>query len=252
MNGLEITHLDPWLKKPLGAEAPGRAEFVGRYRLDLGIATVSEALFLAGGPDGWKLWIAHEESDSRLVPFLRRVAEQGPGCRAEAMGGGVAVAGNLQASPREAARALFQVLLQVRHPHSMPCAPYQGGLLPAEDLSGEVAGFQAELERNRQAAELAERAARSPILEIARLFGLGPTPAGQNPEAWRANCPCGGQHWIMIATGSGQFGCGYCRRKGGPDELRSFCEERGRKEGNPDRPRRRGAGAMGPVEEDDQ
>jgi hypothetical protein len=232
MNELEITHLDPWLKQPVGGEASGRAEFVGRYRLDLGMVTVSETLFLAGGPDGWELWAAQEESGSDLVPFIRRVAEQGPGCLAEAMGGGVAVAGSLQASPREAARGLFQVLLQVRHPHSMPCAPYQGGLLPAEDLSREVAGFQAELERNRRSAEVAESAALAPILEIARRFGLGTTPAGQNPEAWRANCPCGGQHWIMISTGSGQFGCGYCRRKGGPDELRSFCEERGRKARN--------------------
>jgi hypothetical protein len=37
-----------------------------------------------------------------------------------------------------------------------------------------------------------------------------------------ASCPQGRNHWIMISPSHNEFGCGYCRRKGGPEELRAF------------------------------
>jgi len=95
-----------------------------------------------------------------------------------------------------------------------------------------VTTFHLKLQWNRDEALAKELAKTSPILEAAMACG-NLRPAGQNTTAWMANCPCGGQHWIMISTESNSFGCGYCRRKGGPEELRRFCEERGRKERKP-------------------
>jgi hypothetical protein len=51
---------------------------------------------------------------------------------------------------------------------------------------------------------------------------LSPEPDGGVPQNWSANCPSGGQHHIMISTKSNQWGCGYCRRKGGLPELKLF------------------------------
>jgi len=233
-NAIQITRLDPWMKRPIGQEDSGVAIYVGRYELPIGIIdTCTEALFLCGGPDGWKLWAVREGYYPGLDRLMERVAAHDPQCLSEGDCAWMVVAGTLQSGPREAAKALFKVLLRARFHHLMPRAPYRGGLLKEEDLDREVTELLAELENNHQAALAAEQDDPSPILDVARTFRLGPRPAGQNPQAWWANCPCGGQHSIMISTSSNEFGCGYCRRKGGPDELRRFCEDRGRKERKP-------------------
>ena len=227
---IRITRVDPWFKAPAGPTDRSPAIYLGRYDLPIGMAfTSTEALFLSGGPDGWNLWVGMDEQETRLDLLVERVAAQGPGILTEVAGSGLVVSGALQGSPQEAARTLFRVLLRARVHHSLPCAPYQGGLLSAEELSREVSELKAELERNDQAAMAAQFANPSPIIQVATAFGLEPRPAGHDPDAWWASCP-GGNHSLMITASPNQFGCGYCRRKGGPEELRTFCEDRGRKE----------------------
>ena len=233
MSDLQITRLNPWKNQPLGDIHPGEAIYVGRYDLNMEMVfTYTEALFLSGGPE-WHLWAVQREDGSIIDQIVDQVATWGPGCLAEHSGAGLAVSCILQSDPRTAARAMYKVLMRARFHHTMPCAPFSSGLLSAEELGREVDEFCEELERNSQAAEAAQRANPAPILKVAWAFGLSPRTAGQNPESWWANCPCGGNHSIMISTNSNQFGCGYCRRKGGPDELRQFCEDRGRKEVKP-------------------
>jgi hypothetical protein len=52
--------------------------------------------------------------------------------------------------------------------------------------------------------------------------GLHPEPAGIGPTQWDARCPVRSGHRLMITTGNDEFGCGYCRVKGGVDELRAL------------------------------
>ena len=233
-DGIEITRLDPWLKKPLELIPPGKAVYVGRYDMDIEmVTTITEALFLAGGPGGWHLWAVQNESGQIVDQFVERVASEGPQCLVGQKNAGLALSGSLQSDPRTAALALYKVLMHARFHYTMPCKPFGGGLLSAEELSREVDELLAEVERNSQAAEAAQRVNPAPILQIAWAFGLNPRPAGHNPESWWANCPSGGNHSIMITTSANQFGCGYCRKKGGPDELRQFCQDRGRRETKP-------------------
>jgi hypothetical protein len=45
---------------------------------------------------------------------------------------------------------------------------------------------------------------------------------GQLPSwGWSALCP-GTNHSLMISTNDNTFGCGYYKRRGGPEELRTF------------------------------
>jgi hypothetical protein len=84
-------------------------------------------------------------------------------------------------------------------------------------------------ERKRIESEEYSRQAReneTEIIHVARELGLNPEPAGIGPIQWYANCP-GKQHRLMITTSDDQFGCGYCRVKGGVDELRAFIEKEG-------------------------
>ena len=69
----------------------------------------------------------------------------------------------------------------------------------------------------------AERNATA-IIFMARELHLNPRPSGRNGNDWYADCPSRRGHSIMIGASSGQFGCGYCHWKGGPDELLRFHE----------------------------
>lgn len=102
-----------------------------------------------------------------------------------------------------------------------------GGLLEAEECrliieAGEAAYLRAR-EQAREEARDAERQQPSRILAVARDLRLVPEPIAVNQ--WVANCP-GANHTIMLGTRSDTFGCGYCKVKGGPDELVAFVARR--------------------------
>lgn len=228
MGDICITHLDPWMK--LGGDDSGmdRAIFVGRHHVDVGIDTVPEALFLEQSQAGqWRLWVVAAKSDADMVELLRQHASHDPSWRTRVLSKGLAIVGVAQAEVRDVAQGLVGVLHRSRFEYSSSCGPYHGGLLPAEVLEQVGADLHAEIEKNRLAA--LENVA--PIIATAKDLGLNPQPSGHSPNAWVANCPSGGSHTIMISTLGNKFGCGYCRRKGGPDELRQFVEDRKRKRG---------------------
>jgi len=80
-------------------------------------------------------------------------------------------------------------------------------------------------ERKRIEHEEFSRQARdneTEIIRVARELGLHPEPAGTSPTQWYARCPVRRGHRLMMTTGNDEFGCGYCRVKGGVDELRAF------------------------------
>ena len=61
---------------------------------------------------------------------------------------------------------------------------------------------------------------------------LYPEPEGHSPHSWKANCPSGRQHHIMISTSSPEdhsWGCGYCKKKGGLEELKNWIETKNHK-----------------------
>jgi hypothetical protein len=56
--------------------------------------------------------------------------------------------------------------------------------------------------------------------------GLYPRPEGNDETKWLANCPTGGNHLILISASSNNWGCGYCKRRGGLAELRQWIDQR--------------------------
>jgi hypothetical protein len=65
----------------------------------------------------------------------------------------------------------------------------------------------------------------SEIIRVARELGLHPEPAGFGPVQWYARCPAKSLHRLMITTSKDEFGCGYCRVRGGVEELRRFVDK---------------------------
>ena len=74
----------------------------------------------------------------------------------------------------------------------------------------------------------AEAARNSPIIQVATELKLDPEPNPYHSEYWRCQCP-GTSHTMMLVTTTCCFGCGYCRTRGGPEELRAFAERRRRR-----------------------
>ena len=100
----------------------------------------------------------------------------------------------------------------------------EAGLIGARDLEVLTARIRAEREASERAAEEWRSAE---IVQAAEALGLRPRSSGGKPTSWEANCPAT-NHSLMIHAGTGEWGCGYCCRKGGEEELRKFVEGRRR------------------------
>jgi hypothetical protein len=122
---------------------------------------------------------------------------------------------------RGAATALLDMLVRSRVHFSGSQPPYLSGLLAGHELANIVGSVADQLEHNSQMAEAKQLQHEAPIITLARELNLNPRPAGHNDSAWMADCPRR-SHSIMISPSNSEFGCGYCKRKGGPEELRAF------------------------------
>lgn len=60
------------------------------------------------------------------------------------------------------------------------------------------------------------------LIKYCKSIGLNPEPEGSSFTNWKANCPSGGQHHIMISTKSNEWGCGYCKKKGDLNSLKEW------------------------------
>jgi hypothetical protein len=87
------------------------------------------------------------------------------------------------------------------------------------------AAWQAKLDEKAMLEALAAADCNYPILIAARELGLYPQPSGNGPHSWLARCP-GTNHMIMVQAKNGEFGCGWCKKRGGVAELRAFVAER--------------------------
>ena len=66
----------------------------------------------------------------------------------------------------------------------------------------------------------------TPLITFLEQQQLHPKPTGFNENSWTANCPSRGNHFIQVVTTNDQWGCGYCKRKGGIEELEKWLQER--------------------------
>ena len=66
---------------------------------------------------------------------------------------------------------------------------------------------------------------QTPLIKYVKEQGLHPTPTGNAIGSWLAKCPNAKHHFIMISTKNDQWGCGYCRKKGGIKELKNWIHQ---------------------------
>lgn len=202
---------------------PADALLVGAWDNHLGIDTYSEALFLFRDDQQDLLWSLTTHSGKSTQQNLAARESGDPNWVKSTMTYGCVAGTPRQVTECEAATRLLDVLVRARVHYEFPHPPYLPGLLKRNELADIVEAVVTNLTRNGTAAEMQQRRYPAPIIKVARDLDLNPRPAGYNGEAWMADCPWR-SHTIMLSPSLNQFGCGYCRRKGGPADLRAFTD----------------------------
>ena len=121
-----------------------------------------------------------------------------------------------------AGKILLTHLFRSRVGYNFPSSFMKEGFLPAEGFNELVQNLKDELDQHAEQA----RSLKSDIIMAAEELGLHPQADGRSPKSWRASCPTHPGHPIYIDAEKNIFGCPWCRRKGGVEELRAFHKER--------------------------
>jgi hypothetical protein len=218
----EKPFVDPWGREPNHqSKVPANALFLGAWERDLGITELSEALFLVRHDRRDLLWSLTTDAEKFTKESLAARASGNPNwvnskCTCACVAGAPR-----QLTESEAGTVLMSALVRARLLHEFPRPPYIPGLFTTEELANISGAIAEELKRNALAAEAAQLRQEVPILKLAGELNLHARPAGHNSSAWTADCPRR-KHSIMISPSLNEFGCGYCRRKGGPAQLQEF------------------------------
>jgi hypothetical protein len=214
--------VDPWSHQPQHqGDIPAQALFAGAWHLDVGVDILHEALFLARDEHEDRLWSLITSSEKCTLESLSARERGDRGWSKMMITCGCVAGAPRYETPGEAAKILLNRLLRARIPFSGPRPPYISGLLTGQEVASMVGVISDEIDAF--AAEAARLDHDTPIINLARDLGLNPRPAGHNSTAWIADC-ARRPHFIMISPSHNEFGCGYCKRAGGPAELQAFCE----------------------------
>lgn len=205
MSKRKAEHVTAWRTKAAEVPAPDRGalQLGCVYELDIGVDTVDEAVYFMRRRVYDELWV--EDALQGGTWRAARMKRQGLDERASCL-------------------RMFERFVRSRSGYAGPGGVQVPGLIEAADVEALNAKLDAEWQAAQQAAELWRSA---PIIRTAEELGLGPRPSGGTPVSWEAHCP-GTNHSLMIQARSGQWGCGWCRRKGEGPELRAFVAERRR------------------------
>ncbi len=198
MSSKQEIFFDPWMKHWGDAEAvPDDAEFLCSFDLDVAIDFVAESAYIRHTETRSELWIENE------------------------FGRGIVVAVPKTSSEKVPAAVLMDHRIRSLAGFAWPDSFHEAGLMTEAEYTAIINSIKVEREGNRDAAQKA----RTEIIALADELELRPEPTGTGKDQWQANCP-GTNHHLFIVSSTNSFGCGYCRRKGGPDELRTFVEDR--------------------------
>jgi hypothetical protein len=217
----QIITLDPWLKNVTAeTQIPSDATFLCAYGVHVGVDTIDEAAFIRRTADTDELWLAIEP-DPEILDSLADGAVSIEIDLADAMQQGCAVVALNSSNQARASRALLNALFRARVGFGWPTYVIHGGAISKRSFRTLIRAIKRDLDDNARRASCEE----AEIVVAARELRLSPEATGTGPHHWRASCP-ETNHGLYIQSDTNQFGCGYCRRKGGPEELRAFVVER--------------------------
>jgi hypothetical protein len=189
---------DPFLQESSGTERlPTDASLICSYESDFRLDSHEVAAYFRRKDNRDELWI---KSSYRI---------------------GCAYTSPSQDTSHSASLRLLDRLYRAMVGFEWPAGFISPGIINKASFRKLVKQIKRELDANR----LKSRKNRTEIILVAEELELSPRPTGTAPELWAANCP-GTNHFLYIYATSNSFGCGWCKRKGGPEKLRAFVDER--------------------------
>lgn len=240
MNEDDNVRVDPWLKKGgPDARLPKDARFACAYELFVSFENFDEAAFFRRTETIDELWIGEggcsaDRAGTTVARAARRPRTDGSSSTKVFGGqvfGGVEVdhVGCAYAVPREGTESksclgLLERLFRARVGFYWPTDFIAPGIITKAAYDALAARLKQEWQENEQAARQRE----TEIIAVARELGLCPHPAGTGPDHWYATCPRH-SHVLFMNAAAGSFGCPWCKRKGGVEELRALVKERGQR-----------------------
>lgn len=220
-----MTHIDPWLSKSGETDVPEGARFLWVHQIDTLIDPYLEAAFLLRITDADQLWIVRDPSE-RFVQSRCSTDEFSNESDGMFMRSGLAI--SLPREPElsndEVGSKLLGRLFRVRWDHDWPEKLVLPGAFGNLDYQRIVQGIEKEAKDNCEDARKHE----GEIIREARKQRLDPHPSVRGKRFWKAACPTRNHH-LDISSERELFYCGYCREKGGAEELRQLCEVRRQK-----------------------
>ena len=196
---------------------PGDAVFVCSYFVFMNPIEFGESAFIRRADGEDELWVADFDveinDEYKSIDLSKSESFAKFSCAVSAPSEGDILA---------ASKTLLTHLFRSRVGYNFPSEFIREGLISNADYNDVVQSLKAELDNNAKLA----RALESDIIKTAEELRLNPRPDGRSPKAWVASCPTHSSHPIYINAESDTFGCPWCRRKGGVEELRAFYKER--------------------------
>lgn len=192
--------VDIWHKARRASRASGPRTFVCTYVVDVGLDLMTESAWLIRHEDRTELWTCA----TYLRPGVSVVDHEPP------------------TDDVEAAAALIDIRIRAGRGHESPVKFVEEGLLTAERFAGLCEAIRLEAEATRRKALEAEKA---PIVATSRELGLSPEPTPEHHDYWYAACPMT-NHRLMLRASTSEYYCGYCKCKGGPEDLRALARSR--------------------------
>ena len=123
---------------------------------------------------------------------------------------------------------IINALLRARWPYEIAGECLRKGLITRERWQAALGAFDGEHKRHDEGSRRRVAERPSAVINTAKLLGLCPEPTGEHPDKWRASCP-GTNHPIFISAEKDMWFCGWCKRKGGAEDLEAVSRERRRK-----------------------
>ena len=120
-----------------------------------------------------------------------------------------------------ACRRLFKSMIRARGGAKPDCLVKEGLI-----TRGVFSTIAEKIERGFEKNWEETRSRPSRIVKLAKRLKLLPMPDSRQVGFWHAQCPSRRGHGIILDADKDMFYCGYCCKKGGPDELRQFMVSR--------------------------